>query len=186
MKKFLSTRIPTINDIVLVTAFTALLVYGRAIYVFVWKFPSFLMLFTVGEISIILSYSFVFSMMETVGVILVLLIISFILPATWFRNTFAVCGIWVVFVCLGSIWILFGFYSILFRNISSVLPPWSAITVGLAGLAAFAAPRLRFMRAATLWLSDRTIIFLYLFIPASVAGLIVAAIRLIFLYNLRH
>lgn len=180
MKKFLFARIPAINDVVLVFAFTAFLVYGRTIYVFIWKLPSWLKLLTVGEILIVLSYSFVLSLFETTAIVFALLVIGFILPAAWFRNSFVARGVWVVFVCLVSLMILFGFFGILFPNIAQILPRWSAITVGLALLAAFTAPRLRFMRAAALGISDRTIIFLYLFIPASVVGLITTAIRLMF------
>jgi hypothetical protein len=185
MKKYLSTRLPAINDVVLVLALTAFVVYGRSIYIFIWKLPSWLKLLTVGEMLIVLSYSFVFSLMETIGIVLVLLIISFILPATWYRNAFTVRSVWVVLVCLGSLLVLFGLFGMLSRDLVITLPLWSAITVGLAGLAVFAAPRLRFMGTAALWLSDRTIVFLYLFIPASAVGLIVAAIRLIFLYTAR-
>lgn len=182
MKKFLSARVPSINEIVLVFAFTAFLVYGRALYVFIWKLPSWLKLLTTGEILIVLSYSLVLSLAETAAIALALLMISFILPANWFRNSFAVRGVWIAFVCLVSLIALFGFFDILFPHIVKILWRWSAVTIGMAFLAAFIAPRVHFMRVASLWFADRTIIFLYLLIPASVIGLIVTAIRLIMVY----
>jgi hypothetical protein len=180
MKRILSNRIPAGNDILLLFAFTAFLIYGRTLFIFVWKLPSWLKLLTVNEMLPILSYSFSFNLLETAGVVLALLVIGFILPPAWFRNSFVVRGVWTVFVILVSLMILLGFLNVLMVNISNVLVWWTGATVVLAVLAAFAAPRLRLMRSAALWFAEQTIIFLFLLMPASLIGLIVVAARNIF------
>jgi len=180
MKKILADRIPSSGDIWLVFAFAALFVYGRMLFVFTWKIPAWLKLMTVEEILPILAYALMFSLFEAIAIVLALAVIAFILPPTWFRNSFGAIGVWVVFIYGLSLSVLFAMQAVLINNIAVILVWWTVGTVVLALLAAFAVLRLRFLRTAALWIADRAIIFLYIFVPASLACLIVVIIRNLF------
>ncbi len=170
-------RFPKITDIIPVFAFTAFLVYGRMLYTFVWKLPSWLKFLTVGEILSNLSYALMHSMLETLGIVLFLLAVSFVLPSAWFRDVFVPRGVWTLSVWFVSWAIYFSRLSKVGSDFIAYLYLWTAITVVIALFAAFVAARTRWMRSAALWFADRAVIFLFIFIPASFVGALVVAVR---------
>ena len=179
-KSQLLKRIPPFNDILLVSAFTALLVYGRMLYIFTWKLPSWLKFLTVGEMLSVLSYSLSFVLLETAGIVLVLVLISFLLPQAWFRDVFVIRSVWMVAIWLVSLMVFFERLSELGLDLLVVLYLWTGITLAVALAVAFLATRVRFMRSLATWIADRAVIFLFIFVPASLIGTIVVAARNIF------
>jgi hypothetical protein len=174
-------RIPGFGEILPTFAFIAFLVYGRMLYIFAWKLPSWLMNLTMGEIFSVLSYSLVFAVLECLGLTLILLVICFVLPAKWFRDDFIVRSTWLMTVWLVSMMIYFARMSSLGLELGltvvDYIYPWIFVTLGMAALAGFASTRVRFMRTVAAWFADRTIIFLFIFLPASLVGLIVMVFR---------
>jgi hypothetical protein len=174
-------RFPSLGEIIQAFAFTAFLVYGRMLFIFVWKLPSWLMYLTVGEIFSILSYSLFFAVLECLGLTLILAGICFILPAKWFRDAFVVRSTWLVAVWLISLMLYFARMSALGLELGltvvEYLYSWTFVTLGIAALVVYASTRIRIMRTSALWFADRTIIFLFVLIPASLVGLIVVLYR---------
>ena len=174
-------RFPAFNDILQVFAFTAFLVYGRLLYVFAWKLPSFLKNLTIEEILAILAYSLMVALLETGLLTSALTAFAFLFPAKWFRDDFVTRGTWAVTVWLVSWMIYFARMQALGLELGLTMAdyiyPWIFTTLALAALAAFLFSRVRFMRAAATWFADRTQIFLVIFIPASLIGAIVAFVR---------
>jgi hypothetical protein len=174
-------RFPSPGEMIQAFAFIAFLVVGRLLYIFAWKLPSWLMYLTVGEIFSVLSYSLFFAMLECLELTLILLAICFALPAKWFKDAFVVRSVWLMTVWLVSLMIYFARMSALGLELGltvvEYLYPWTFVTLGIAALAAFASSRVRFMRTAALWFADRTIIFLFVFVPAALVGLIVVLFR---------
>jgi hypothetical protein len=174
-------RLPAFNDILQVFALTAFLVYGRLLYVFAWKLPSWLKNLHGDEILSILSYSLANALLESLALTLLLSLLAFLLPARWFRDDFIVRGAWAATIWLVSWMIYFARMKSLGLELGLTMAdyvyPWILVTLALAALAAFLSTRLRFMRAPVAWLADRTLIFLFLFIPASLLGAIVMLVR---------
>ena len=177
----LMKRFPARDELLSVLSFIAFLVYGRMLFVFAWKLPSWLNYLTLGEIFSILSYSLAVALFESAGYVFFFALICSFLPERWFRDGFVARSAWSVMIWLGSWWIYFislagsgieGGLSVL-----SNLYLWLAVTVALALAAVFLSARVRWMRAAATWLADQTIIFLFLLIPASLIGLVVVIIR---------
>jgi hypothetical protein len=182
MKQDIFKRFPPFKDVLPVFAFVAFLVYGRLIYIYAWKLPSWLMFLMPGEMLSILSYALAFALLESIGITLFLLSISFILPSKWFRDVFIVRSVWLTAAWLVSLMLYFQRLSGLGLGLTILVYfyTWIAVTIGIAILASFVAGRVRFIRTVTLWFAEQTIIFLFLLMPASLIGLIVVAARNIF------
>jgi len=184
MTKFIATlrnRLPAWADLFSVLAFTSFLVYGRMLFVYVWKVPSWLMFLTMDRILSILCYGLAFSLLESVGYVLFLALVCFILPAQWFKQDFVVRSVWVMTIWLVSWNIFFMRMSSLGLDgglqVLSILYPWLIVTILLAVVFYFISPRIRVLKNMALWLADRTLIFLFLLVPASLIGLVVVLVR---------
>jgi hypothetical protein len=182
MKLDILKRFPPFKDVLPVFAFTALLVYGRLVYIYAWKLPSWMMFLTIGEMLSILSYALSFALMESIGLTLILLVISFVLPLKWFRDLFIPRSVWLAVIWLVSLMLFFQRLSGSGLGLSILVEfyPWIGVTVLIALLASFAAGRIRLLKTVSMWFADQAIIFLFLFIPASLIGLVVVAVRNIF------
>ena len=184
MKIFLSNlqkRFPARSDLLLTLAFTAFLVYGRMLFVYAWKLPSWLNYLALGEIFSILSYALVIALLESAGYVLFFALISALLPERWFRDGFVARSAWGVAIWIGSWWIYFtrlagmGIEGGL--TALSDLYLWLAVTVAMVIVAVAVSARIRWMRTAATWLADQSLIFLFLLIPAALIGLAVVIIR---------
>jgi hypothetical protein len=174
-------RFPAFNDILQVFAFTAFLTYGRLLYVFAWKLPSWLKNLTPDEILALLAYSLAFALLETSIFVLAVSAIAGILPSKWLRDDFITRGAWALLVWVISWTIYFVRVQLLGLELGLTMAdyvyPWIFVTLALGALAGFLSSRIRFMRTFAAWLADRTLIFLFIFIPASLIGAIAVIIR---------
>ena len=184
MSQFISKlqkRLPAWGDLFSVLAFTSFLVYGRMLFVFVWKVPSWLMFLTTDRILSILSYGLVFSFLESAGYVLFLALVCFVLPARWFKQEFVVRGVWMMAIWLVS-------WNIFFIRMSSLgldgglqvlayLYPWLIATLMLVIVFYLLSVRVRPLKNVGIWIADRTLIFLFVFLPASLIGLLVVLVR---------
>ena len=122
------------------------------------------------------------ALLETLSVLFFLLFLTFALPPRFLRDDFTVRATWLTIGSLGSLVIFF----ICFDNfefglsLPQYIIPWSIVTLLLAILLAFLSSRLAWMRAAALWVSDRLLVFLFLFVPAFFISLLTVVIRNLF------
>ena len=107
--------------------------------------------------------------------------IAGILPSKWLRDDFIARGAWALLVWVISWTIYFVRVQLLGLELGLTMAdyvyPWIFVTLALAALASFLSSRIRFMRTFATWLADRTLIFLFIFIPASLIGAIAVIIR---------
>jgi hypothetical protein len=177
----LRSRFPAWGEIVSVFAFISLLVYGRMLYVFVWKTPSWLYYLTTGEIFSILSYSLVVSFFESAGYTALLAMIGFLLPERWFRREFITRSAWGMTGWLAVLVLYFhglsnpGFGGGMFRP--NTMAPWALVALIAGILFAIFSPLVRPMKTSAMWIADQAIIFLYIFLPTSLIGAVVATLR---------
>ena len=177
MIPFLARRLPKWEAILPVFAVTAFLIYGRSIYVFVFKLSSWLTFLTVGEILSTLAYGLVLNLLESLFLLLCFLAVAFILPGRWLRDVFVPSGTWFFLVGILSVLLYFRQYASIGPDYLSALPLWLLISLGLAVIMAFLGGRIRILSSAAAWLADRLMVFLYIFVPASLVSMVIVLIR---------
>lgn len=173
-------RLPGKDAMMSVLAVISFLVYGWTLVVFLWKVPSWILFLTLGEILVILAYSMTSALLESLSVLFILLLLNLLLPARWMRNVFVTCGTTAAIFGLGSIMVFLYRYSITGYGIISNLIPWSLAGLGITILMTYVATQVRPISWFTRWISDRMLIFLYLFIPLSLVSLGVVIYRNLF------
>lgn len=172
-------RFPPLAQILPVYAVIVFLVYGWTLMLVFWKLPSWLLSLTSWEIVSILAYSFALNLLESLLIIGLLLGAGAVLPGRILRDDFTARGVSFVLVVLASMMIHLAVYAdtdLRDAFILSLLPWW---TVSLLMAAVFAALTVRWarLRALLLELSDRLIVFLYLFPPLSLVSLLIVVAR---------
>ena len=172
----LKEKIPPPHEISSLYATIVFLVYGWTSLAFFWKVPSWLYFLNLGEIVSILAYVLSSTLLESLIILLLFLLASLVLPASWLRNKFVVRGsiifysltFWVILLTLSSLIQLPTTRDVLTLAIGF------PFTAGLAVILADKIPSLyRFMD----YLSNQLTIFLYLWLPLSLAGILILIIR---------
>lgn len=159
------TRLPDSRSILQVYAVIATMFAGWTILAFLWKLSAWLLLLNLGEIFSLLSYAMTVNFLESLVLMLILLAASALLPAQILRDDFVVRG---TILSLGMIAALMAFLGSHMRfgmaaGLGLLIAPLVILLV-MAVLLAFSA-RLQSVRSAALWLSDRTLVFLFLLLP---------------------
>jgi hypothetical protein len=172
-------RLPPLTQILPVYAVIAFVVYGWTIILVFWKLPSWLFFLHGGEIVAILSYSFLLNLLESLIVLIGLLGLCWLLPARLLRDDFNVRGAALALVLLVSIMLHLWVYnnSDLREAFIRSLLPWWGVTLALAAVLVWWASRTAWLRRGLLELSDRLVVFLYIFVPMSLISLVIVIIR---------
>jgi len=166
-------RLPKFKQIVPVYAVIAFMSFAWAILVFTWKLPSWLYFQTIYEIFAILAYIFMQTFFDTLLYLAALLIVCLILPARVFKDKFEARGTWAVIGVLGT---YITYVNTLFAVGGSVISwTFAALLIGIA-LATLSA-YINWLAKIVLEISDRLIIFLYIFIPMSLVSILTVFIR---------
>ena len=160
-----------------VFAIIALFAYGRTLYVFAFKLPSWILFQSLGEMLSNLAYGLIFNLLESLLILSALLIIAFILPARFFKDNFTAQGTWLVIFILASILVFFKNYSSVGPDFNKYIYLWTGITLALSIPVAVLGGRISFLKKAALWFSDRAIILLFIFLPASLISILVVIAR---------
>jgi len=169
----LKNRLPKWDQIIPVYAVIAFMMFAWAIVIALWKIPAWLYFQTILEIFAILASVFSQIFFESVLVLGILLVVCFLLPPKLLKNDFAVRGTWMSFTVIGSMMLYVDF---LFQ-LQLPFEIWLAATLAFAILLGYASTRIGWLTKATLEISDRLIIFLYLLIPISLVSVLTALIR---------
>jgi len=174
----LRKKIPPLHEILTLYATIVFLIYGWAIITFFWKVPSWLYFLGLGDIAAILSYTFASSLLECTIILLIFLFASLVLPSRLLYNKFAVRGCLIIYS--------FTFWMVLFNLISLIQLPTTSdvITFGIgvlvtSVLAMIVAERFSFVDRLVITLSNRLTIFLYLWLPLSLIGILVIMLRIL-------
>lgn len=172
-------RIPKLEQITPVYAVIVVMIYTWSLLQFFWRLPSFLYYSTLGEIAVIFSYMAVVDLLESVLVLLVPVLLAVILPQKWYYDQFVTKGTSLVLLSLGYFML---FYVDL---IVGILSPWAllqkVLIIGLIILAlTFLIDRVGFLSRFVQEISNRAVVFLYVWIPVSLVSLLTVLIRNIF------
>ena len=171
-------RLPKLKDILSVYAVIMSMLFAWSLLLFFWYLASWAHFMTVGDIIGVFSYVMVSSFIESLAFLLLLLVLCFLLPRNFFLDDFVIRGTTVTVCVIGMIMI---YFRITNANISDFLFSWIGLTAALAIIAvSLFATKFKRVRDMLVSLSDRLMVFLYIFIPLSIFSVLVVAIRNIF------
>jgi hypothetical protein len=172
----LTTRLPPWGDVLGVFNIVVFIIYSWEIWVYLFGLPSLMFYLGAGDVASVFLYAMAFALIESVLVTSAAVILSIILPSKWLRDGFTYkgsLGVLVAAVTLLSI-----------RNhLGSVFPPVqlllqdfliSALICALLFVVFHNAARPRII---LLTLIERFSVFLYLYVPLGVIGLLVVLVR---------
>jgi len=172
-------RFPKVAQIAPVYALTVLLVYGWTILWFFWKLPSWLFFMTIGEILGVVAYAMSMNLLESLCVVLIPVLLSVALPQKWFYDKFVARGAALVLLLLG--------YSMFFTTQFQVIDGypkslllWSVLALFVIALLVYLVGKIPIVCKILEVVSDRAIVFLYLFIPISLVSFLVVIFRNLF------
>ncbi|MDP1544868.1 MAG: hypothetical protein Q8L87_02515 [Anaerolineales bacterium] len=153
--------------------------YTWSLVQFFWRIPSWLYFSTLGDIWIFFSYMISVNVLESVLLLVLPILLAFILPKRWFHDQFTVKGSLLILLGLGYMMFFHG------NLIAGFLSPWVLLPkVLIAGSAilglTFLIARIVFLEKFVLELSNRLVVFLYLWMPISALALVTVLIRNIF------
>jgi hypothetical protein len=174
----LKEKIPSPHKISRLYAMIVFFVYGWTSVAFFWKVPSWLYFLNLGEITSILAYALSSALLESVILLLLFVLASLGLPPSWLRDKFVVRS--SIIFCTLTFWVVL-------LNLSSLieLPTTRDIlTFALgfpftAGLGILLADRIPLLQRFLDYLSNQLTVFLYLWLPLSLAGILILIIRII-------
>jgi hypothetical protein len=152
--------------------------YGWAIITFFWRVPSWLYFLSLGEIGAILAYTLASSLLECTIILLIFLFASLVLPSGLLADKFAVRASLIVYSL--TFWVV-----LLTSNSLIQLPATSdVITFGLgvsvtSALAILLSERISFFPGLVMAVGNRLTIFLYLWLPLGVLGILVIIFRIL-------
>ena len=170
-------RFPRIQDVVPVYAVISCMIYGWTFVLFFWKLPSWLHYMTLSQVFGAFSYGILTNLVESLIVIGGLLGLGAILPSRYLRDTFVDRGSAITIIALGSVMLYqYQFGGVRF-DFANDIRPWFIATFLIILLVVFLVAKIKFLKSAMVNVSDRLIIFLYIFIPLSVICVLDVIIR---------
>jgi hypothetical protein len=174
----LRRKLPPLPDILSLYGTIVFLIYGWAIVTFFWKVPSWLYFLSLGDVAAILCYALASSMLESTIILLIFLTLALILPSRWLVDKFVVRG--------STVMIILTFWVAAFTLITLIQLPTGSdiltfgviafVTIALGILIVERIPPLQNLLSA---LGKRLTIFLYLWLPLSIAGILVIFVRIV-------
>jgi len=174
----LRKRLPAFHEISSFYAIIVFLVYSWTSVAFFWKVPSWQFYLSPGEIVIVLAYVLAAKLLESLLILLAFLFASFVLPSGWLSDKFVLRSSIVIFA--------FTFWVTVFdlNSLAQVLTNRDVLffVIGFpftAGLGILLADRMPLVRRFMAFVSDQLIVFLYIWLPLSLIGILIVFLRII-------
>ena len=174
----LRNKIPPLHEILALYATIVFLIYGWAAITFFWKVPSWLYFLSLGEIAAILSYTFASSLLECTLLLCIFLFASLVLPSNWLFHKFAVRGSLIVYAL--TFWvILFTLNSLIQLPTTSDIITFAIGVLVTSAVVILLAERISFVPRLVATVGNRLTIFLYLWLPLGLIGILVIIFRIL-------
>lgn len=181
--RFFIDKFPSSKNILSVYAVIVFLIYSWTLLVSFYKFPSWILSRTVNQIAAIYAYAFLVNLAESISALILILLLDFTL-FIFLRNRDefqARTTALALTLLISTMWRLFLFQDYVDSSafVSGELVWWAAtalIGIPLAVLASKVAPLKSFFEG----IAERTIIFLYIYLPLSFVSLIIVVARNIY------
>lgn len=180
---YIAKRLPPLSNILSVYAVIVFFVYSWTLLVSFYRFPSWILYLTIGQILTIYAYNFSTNFLESVFVLAAILLLDW---TVFFplkeKNEFRARSIAVTVFLLASAMgrlLLFQDY----ENASAFVEGelwWWGITILAALPGAALLSKIHLIRSALENFAERVIIFLYIYLPISFIALLAVGIRNLF------
>jgi len=155
------------KELIPVCGLVVMLVYGWSLYRFLYILPSWLKFLKLSEVFSLLSYTFVVNLIDSILVVASLVVLAFLLPRKWIRDDFILRG------GLSGLMILLSAMYLAFRGVRlEHLPVYFLGNLILLIVLQLVFGRVQGLRTFIEAVADRSVIFLYIYIPLSLVGLI--------------
>ena len=171
--------LPDRRSLVLVFGSAAFLTYTWTVLVSFWKIPSWLFFLNASQIFSIYAYSFLVNLIESILLTAVAVFLRGIVPGRWWKDDFVPLSVitFAGIVAGLNIWIQQYGPSAAPRVILDGQFGWiMAVSVSLLALA-FLFHKIGFLKSAAAAFADRTVIFLYIYLPVTALSLVAIALR---------
>jgi hypothetical protein len=162
-------RLPKPQAILQVYAVIAFLLSAWTIAAFLWKLSTWLLFLNIGEIFTIFAYAMTTNLLESLLVLILLLAISALLPSQFLRDDFVVRGTILAVGLLGSLMAYLRLYMEFEMENKALLLAGPLIVLAIMFFLLGFSSKFHWLRAATAWISDHLIVFLYILVPLFVA-----------------
>ena len=175
----IKSRLPGVKEILPVYAVIVFFLLSWATLVFFWKFPAWLNYLTLGEAAVLYLYAAFTEFLESLVYLLILLGLCFILPSKLLKDVFPVRGIPAAVALPG--FILLADYLIVFQELAvwQAIPASLAIMGGVFALLIWLSGRYSSVQKGMLLFGDRTMIFLYIYLPLMLISSVVVLARVL-------
>lgn len=177
----LKNHLPERGEILYAFGGVVFAIYSWSIRGFLYQLSSLRMYHTVGEIFGIFSYLMAFALFESLLIMGCLIIAGVVLPRQWFREGFAYKGFIATLVASSA---MIGLQYYLF-SLHYAMPPMKVIylgvTIAIMLLVALIilSQKVSQLPKLLLGVEERLQIFVYLYVPLGLLGLIVVILRTI-------
>ena len=174
-------RLPDRQSTLSVYAFAVFIVYSWTLFTSFWKIPSWIYYLKLSDLIAIYSYSFLVNFIES-GILLgISILLCLVLPQKFWKKGFVSKSVAFIGTLMGSI-----FYRIiqfidpnLRREFVSGQQKWILITLTLIIIVILITSCVEWIRIRIEHISERFIVFLYLYLPLTAIALFVIIIRVI-------
>ena len=178
----LFAHLPEPRSITSVYAVAVFMVYSWTLLASFWKVPSWLFFLKIREILSVYAYAFVIDFAESLVLLFFMLLVGLLLPRRWWN---------VEFKAFGTLWIIVLMGSMMLQLYTNRAPEgweefvygkwtWWGYTVLLGFALSMAFARLAWLRKGLESLSERLVVFLYLYLPLTVLSIFVVVARVLF------
>jgi len=171
--------LPPWSEIQIVFGLLVFAVFSWSIRGFLYKLSAFLLYDVLGDIFGIFSYMMGIALLESAVVMLALLFLAVILPKEWFRDGFIYKASLLTLMVGGTM--------IYLQSILTFRPPAVRTLVVLLVVSfvawlvlVFLTMKVERFRVVLDFILDRVSVFLYLYVPLGIIGLVVVAFRNLF------
>ena len=172
-------RLPPWSEIQIVFGLLVFAVFSWSIRGFLYKLSAFLLYDGLGDIFGIFSYMMGIALLESAIIMLVLLFLAVILPKGWFRNGFAYKASLLTLMVGGMMIYLQSILTFRLPSVRTLVVLLVAPFVAWLVLI-FLAVKVERFRVVLDFILDRVSVFLYLYVPLGLLGLVVVAFRNLF------
>jgi hypothetical protein len=186
----LKNRFPSSNVVTPVAAWLFFLIFSFALYRFFWYVPSWLGYRSVADVLTIGYYTLAFSFVESMIWLACLLLLAALLPGHILKERFVVQTTIVIWAVAFWAWLIhlvldrypgelflylnqWGFLEILFYSLAGIL----LVILSIVLLSYLVYKRFKSLEAKVLKLSERVTVFLYIYLPLGIVGLVIVVVR---------
>jgi hypothetical protein len=171
--------LPDRRSLMLVFGSAAFITYTWTLLVSFWKFPSWLFFLNASQIFSIYAYSFLINLLEAIFLTGLVVILRWVLPGKWWKDDFVPLSV----ITIGGIVATLNVWIRQYEPASAQgvfldgQLAWVLVVPVLLVALAYLFQKIGFLKRAAAGFADRSVIFLYVYLPVTALAVLVIALR---------